>query len=60
MHITDAHSILENSDSERLQSFVVDVFDMVLEGLPVFNPHAIYQLKPQLLIKVGAILLSSA
>ena len=54
MHITDNLSALENSDNERLHNIIVDVFDVVLEGLPVFPPHDISQIEPQLLLKVGA------
>ena len=56
MNITDTLSVLENADSESISNVIVDVFDVVLESWPVFPPHAPSQLKPQLLLKVGALL----
>ena len=55
----DVLSVLENSESERIHNVIVGVFDVVLEVLPVFPPHDIYQLEPQLLIKVVAPLRSA-
>ena len=46
MHIMDALSVLENVESERLHNAIVEVFDMILESLPVFPSHSLYQLEP--------------
>ena len=53
MHLADALSVLENYDSERLLNVIMYVFGMTLKGLPVFLPHDLSKLKPQLLLKVG-------
>ena len=50
----DALSILGNAYPEGLHSIIVDVIDVVLKYVPVLPPHAIYQLKLQLFLKVGA------
>ena len=54
MHITDALGILENYDSEGFHNIIVNIFDMVLEYAPMFLPHALPQLKPNLFLKVNA------
>ena len=35
-----------NADSEMIHKVIVDVFDVFLEGRPVFYPHALSQIEP--------------
>ena len=58
MHLADVLSVLKDSNPEWLHNTIVDVFHMILEGAPIFPPHDIFQLGPQLLLKVGAVLQS--
>ena len=46
--------ILEDSDSEGFQNVTVNIFDMVLEGAPMFLPHALPQLEPNIFLKVDS------
>ena len=56
MHLTDALSILENSDSEGFHHIIMNIFDMILEYTPMFLPHALPQLEPNLLLKFDALI----
>ena len=46
--------LLEYDYPEGLKDSIVDIFHMVLEGTPVFPPHALSQFKLQLLLVVLA------
>ena len=59
MHLMDELSLLENDDSEGIHNIIVDILDMIMDIWPVFPPHALCQLEPQLLQKVGAPLQSA-
>ena len=43
---------MENTDPERFYNFIVNIFDVVLEGASMLPPHAILQLKPNIFLKV--------
>ena len=57
--LTDALIILENAHPEVLHNIIVHIFNMVLKYGPVITPHALYKLKPQLIIKLGATIRSA-
>ena len=48
----DTLGVLEDDDSEGFQNFIVNIFDMVLEYAPMFLPHAITQLEPNIFIEI--------
>ena len=52
----DALGVLGYSDSEGLYNIIVDIFDVVLEDPPMFLPHALPQLKLNILLKVDGII----
>ena len=56
MNLTDVLGILEDSDSKGLHNIIVDIFYVVLEDAPMFLPHALPQLEPNILIKVDALI----
>ena len=56
MHLTDALSVLENYDLEKLQNIIVDIFDVVLESDTMLTPHDINQWEPNIFIKVDVLI----
>ena len=59
MHLTDAFSLLDNVYPEDIQNIILDVLEMILKYLLVLPTHALSQIEPQLLLKVGATFCSS-
>ena len=54
MHIKDVLRVMENAYPEGIHNIIVHIFDVVLKDRPVLPPYTLSQLKPQILIKVGA------
>ena len=46
----DALVVLEDVDSEGFHNIIVNIIDMVLEEYPMFLPHALSQLEPNIYI----------
>ena len=49
---------LEDSDSEGFHNVIVNIFYMVLEDAPMYLPHALTQLEPNLFNIVEATVLT--
>ena len=50
----DVLGVLENSDSEGFHNIVVNIFDVILEDAPIYPPHALLELEPNIFLKVKA------
>ena len=54
----DALSVMDNSEMEGFHNITVNLFDVILEYSPMLTPHAVSQVKPNLLLKVNALVQS--
>ena len=52
MHILNKLSVMENSDTEWLHNVISDILEVVLIDALLLPPLRIYQLKPNVLLKV--------
>ena len=55
MHLLNAFSVTENYDTEGFHNIIANVFEVVLEYATVLPTHALYQLKPNILLGVDII-----
>ena len=49
---------MENSDTEGFHNIIANLFEVVLEFATIIPPHEIYQLEPNLLLEVNALVQS--
>ena len=55
LHILVAFSLTDKSDTEWLHNIIANIFQVVQYYAAVVPPHTLYQLGPNLLLKVGAL-----
>ena len=55
MHLLNALGIAGNSNTELFHNIIANIFQVVMVDGPVLPPHALYQLKPKLLLEVNAL-----
>ena len=55
MHLLDALSVVDNSNSEGFHNIIVNLFTVVLEYTPRFLLHALSQLEPSMLLKIDVL-----
>ena len=56
MHLVNALIVVDNADPEWYHKFIVNIFDMVLEGAPMLPPHALFQLEPNIFLEVATLI----
>ena len=58
MHLHNTLKVADNSDTEWFQNIIANVFQVVLVEASVLPPHALPQLEPNILLKVGTFIKS--
>ena len=59
MHLLNALGLADNSDTEWLHNVIANIFDLVLKDVPVLHPLSLYQLEPNILLVVDALVQSN-